>query len=509
MPPGMKLKLSTGPKDNSAQSTQPQTPATPSIKFKLGGNSSSTPAPATFAVPPPPKTAKLNTKKRQRDDGDDKTTTQASPAKKRPSIGHTIKLQGLGKINSATAESPIPQTPQTASTTRFTISGFKPTKSVPVRPLGVGYDSEAEDAEEDPAIEENLILRMQPGPDCDYLQEALKHRRIGPGQGMAEVYMRFFQGNKRRAAVVIRGTPYAAVIVDLPCIVESMKSWDKRGWWKCADICQMLLVYAAVDSEYAAETAPLPREIDQKTWQWPHGLTPPMQNVRKRRFRKRVSYRTIELADEEVERLLKQDQLANDSGGSTTANIVNYDALRNDDLEEEEEYEEGGEYEGEQYQDEYEEEEEVVEDAEALAARLQLELEGHDDDGEIFDDAIVAQTTELPGADTLAPPTPAEQEESPSAAEQGDSGSESEEDEVEEAEVDEEEREKAQELAQQREEIEHMRNQLAMFKANRDSTQGAFMRQRWQKRVEGTELDIASKLRAIGDKEDGDDDDNE
>jgi TATA-binding protein-associated factor Taf7 len=30
--------------------------------------------------------------------------------------------------------------------------------------------------------------------------------------------------------------------VDLPCIVEGMKSWDRRGWYKSADICQMLLV---------------------------------------------------------------------------------------------------------------------------------------------------------------------------------------------------------------------------------------------------------------------------
>jgi transcription initiation factor TFIID subunit 7 len=43
---------------------------------------------------------------------------------------------------------------------------------------------------------------------------------------------------------------------------------------------------------------------------WPHGLTPPLRHVRKRRFRKRASRRTIESVEEEVERLLEQDALS-------------------------------------------------------------------------------------------------------------------------------------------------------------------------------------------------------
>jgi len=88
-----------------------------------------------------------------------------------------------------------------------------------------------------------------------------------------------------------------------------MKSWDKRGWWKTADICQMLLVLGLVKTESEALHHALPgRELDKTTWQYAHGLTPPMRWVRKRRFRKRVSNRTIEAVEEEVERLLRLDE---------------------------------------------------------------------------------------------------------------------------------------------------------------------------------------------------------
>jgi transcription initiation factor TFIID subunit 7 len=45
---------------------------------------------------------------------------------------------------------------------------------------------------------------------------------------------------------------------------------------------------------------------------WPHGVTPPLKHVRKRRFRKRVSRRAIEVVEEQVEELLGQDEGADD-----------------------------------------------------------------------------------------------------------------------------------------------------------------------------------------------------
>ncbi|KAJ3101683.1 hypothetical protein HDU97_001224 [Phlyctochytrium planicorne] len=47
-------------------------------------------------------------------------------------------------------------------------------------------------------------------------------------------------------------------------------------------------------------------------YQWKHGVTAPLYNVRKRRFRKRISKRAIEDVEREVERLLQADAEAED-----------------------------------------------------------------------------------------------------------------------------------------------------------------------------------------------------
>lgn len=152
---------------------------------------------------------------------------------------------------------------------------------------------------------------MQPGEDCDYLRQAIEEKRFGPpSRGGADVSFKALTRDGRRSVVTIRGHIYAATLVDLPCIVEAMKSWDKRGWYKSADICQMLLVLGRVASEEEAKTYPLPKDIDATSWQFAHGLTPPLRWVRKRRFRKRISNRTIETVELEVARLLKEDMEA-------------------------------------------------------------------------------------------------------------------------------------------------------------------------------------------------------
>lgn len=499
MPPGLKLKLSTGagkspaPNGTTSQPPPPATPATPSIRFKLGASQTT---PAIAPQPPPPKPPKSSSKKRPRDETDDNPAD--SPPKKRASGGPVIKI-AVGKKSTPAQvlneDSLPPITPQTATATRFKIKA----KGKPLaRPLGVGYDSEAEDAEEDPAIEENVILRMSAGEDCDYLRHAIETRTIGihPSQGGADIHMRFFR--YRRAVIVIRSVPYAAVLVDLPCIVESMKSWDKRGWWKSADICQMLYVFGRVASEQAAESAPLPRDIDTNTWQWPHGLTPPMHNVRKRRFRKRVSYRTIEAAEDEVERLLSLDVEAERGNGTTIAEIVDLDRLRNQDMESDDVEDE---YCEEADEEQYYEDDEEEEDPEALAARIALELGAADDADDVVNDESLPATAVLQESEATAAPTSAAQE-SVTSPEQPESASESEEDEVEEEQADEEDVERAQMLAQQREEVEHLQRQIDGFKTDRDAATNPLLKARWQKRVDALEMDLASKKRSIGDDAD-------
>lgn len=51
---------------------------------------------------------------------------------------------------------------------------------------------------------------------------------------------------------------------------------------------------------------------DTDPYNFPHGLTPPLKHVRKRRFRKKLSKRAIEEVEREVERLLEIDATAED-----------------------------------------------------------------------------------------------------------------------------------------------------------------------------------------------------
>ena len=71
----------------------------------------------------------------------------------------------------------------------------------------------------------------------------------------------------------------------------------------------MLLVEQRITSEEVVNNH---KSINIDDFIWPHGITPPLHQVRKRRFRRRVNRRTIESVEQEVERLLEQDALADD-----------------------------------------------------------------------------------------------------------------------------------------------------------------------------------------------------
>ncbi|MCJ1408998.1 hypothetical protein MMC19_003075 [Ptychographa xylographoides] len=321
--PTLKLKLTTShPLTTPGASDSVATPVSasgkPKIKLKLGSKNPDSPlttsSPSLTLSQPAsdPKALKSALKRAKKEKLPPLATGKPNPKKR----DHTTALITDELDTSGPATAPL--TASGIKKIKLTTSRKTPTTPFirvkakgkpPHRPLGVGYDSEASDREEDPAIEEEFILRMIPGPDCEYIRTAIAEKRFGPrSQGGADVRLKFLRPDGRRAVVIVRGKIYAASLVDLPCVIEGMKSWDRRGWWKTADICQMLLVLGMVNSEAEAMEYPLPgKELDKVTWQYAHGLTPPMRWVRKRRFRKRVSNRTIEAVEEEVERLLRLD----------------------------------------------------------------------------------------------------------------------------------------------------------------------------------------------------------
>ena len=71
----------------------------------------------------------------------------------------------------------------------------------------------------------------------------------------------------------------------------------------------MLLVEQRISGE---EVVSNQKSFNIDDFIWPHGITPPLHHARKRRFRRRVNKRTIESVEQEVERLLEQDALAED-----------------------------------------------------------------------------------------------------------------------------------------------------------------------------------------------------
>ena len=499
--PILKLKL----QQPAAMSPSEPKPATPKLKLKIGGSSAAKDQSPDVAAPSP----KLKLTK---------------PKKARPAKISTSKKRDRDALNDEhgdgrAATVPIKKLKFTSKKTPTTpYVKFRSKGRPPPRPSGVGYDSEASDREIDPAIEEEFILRMQPGDDCEYLRKAIEERNWGR-QG-AEVRLKFLQSDGRRAVVVIHGRIYAAILVDIPCIVEGMKSWDRKAWFKSADICQMLMVLGTVATEAEALNYPLPpNEVDKVTWGYAHGLTPPMRWARKRRFRKRISAHTIEEVEAEVERLLRMDT---ESAGEVKYELVDPHRLNqvaredsgqagSDDEEDEEvEYIDGEGEEVEDYFDGREEiEAEVMEENDDMAADFEAALEGDPVDQAV---AVAEIPSTVEGATPAvvildqAAATDSEDASTPAAgmtSKDEDSGDDDESDGDDEEDVDEDELEQRADLQRQREEIADLESAIKDQRAELDRVKNDILKRKLVAKIQSLEDDLKLKRAAIG--EDGED----
>ncbi|KAF9931250.1 hypothetical protein FBU30_010575 [Linnemannia zychae] len=179
-----------------------------------------------------------------------------------------------------------------------------------------GKDSD-DDNEEEPevSIEEQFILRLPPGEMCDRFREKVIAREIDES-----VKLKF--SDARRGTFTFEGIDFPTKLVDLPTIIESQKTLNGKQVYKIADISQMLVVDETPiekpiktepgtrDGASEAMPAPALPPLKPSEYIWPDGLTNPLKNVRKRRFRKRVSKVAVEGVEAELERLLQEDSLA-------------------------------------------------------------------------------------------------------------------------------------------------------------------------------------------------------
>lgn len=108
------------------------------------------------------------------------------------------------------------------------------------------------------------------------------------------------------------GATYPARLVNLPCPLEVHKTHDHAMYYKCVDLCQMLVVY---EDEMALE------ESDEKPAEgypsyYPSGITPPMRRVVERRFAARehtaVPPPRAAVGDEETELTDLMERLVRD-----------------------------------------------------------------------------------------------------------------------------------------------------------------------------------------------------
>ncbi|KAJ9650789.1 hypothetical protein H2198_009911 [Neophaeococcomyces mojaviensis] len=302
--PKLNLKLSLSNVHNSSNDS-PQTPSsqqpvrTPSITLKLGKPGSAI-SPVSQTGSKDGQVANSSGKKRKRP-GTPSVNPEPVSASKPPRLLKLITKQ----------------TPSTAKNSAITPGIKLKTKGkIPKRPQGVGYDSELEDREVDPVILEAFVLRMLPGEDCDYIRDAITNGTIGVSilQKGADIRLRFLDVNGRRGILIVRGNQYAITLVDLPTITEGMKSWDRKNFIKSVDVSQMCLVLGPCSSDDEARNYPLPPDVNPKNYQYAHGLTAPMRNVRKRRFERTARARVddIEAIERKVSSLLEADARADE-----------------------------------------------------------------------------------------------------------------------------------------------------------------------------------------------------
>ncbi|XP_049775665.1 transcription initiation factor TFIID subunit 7 [Schistocerca cancellata] len=167
------------------------------------------------------------------------------------------------------------------------------------------------EAEPPVELESQFILRLPPEP-AKVLREAIR-------SGVVHLKDRLsikLENDMRYGEVRVDHWLMPAKIMDLPSIVESLKTIDNKSFYKTADICQ-ILICKEEDDQTPEEEGPVktkkkdPNKVDKK-FLWPHGITPPLKNVRKRRFRKTLKKKYVEAPEieKEVKRLLRVDNEA-------------------------------------------------------------------------------------------------------------------------------------------------------------------------------------------------------
>lgn len=146
-------------------------------------------------------------------------------------------------------------------------------------------------------MDEQFILRVPPSV-AERLDRLLSENASSSEDKSLDLE---FSEDGRSGTFVIGNDRFPASLLDLPCVVESYKTYDDSALVKTADVGQMILVRESGEAS--------PDVVEYR-----HGLTPPMRDARKRRFR-----REPDLNPELVQRVEKD--LVNIMSGGTVENL--------------------------------------------------------------------------------------------------------------------------------------------------------------------------------------------
>ena len=153
-------------------------------------------------------------------------------------------------------------------------------------------------------LERSFLLRL-PEPQAEMVRKTLH-------AGFVKDYLSIeFQADNRHATVRVGKSCLTGKLMDLPTIVESLKTVDNKSFYKTADVCQMLVCTDESDDPNVdvEETSEQISHKKDKKFVFNHGVTPPLKNVRKRRFRKtaRKKHQECPEVEKELKRLLRAD----------------------------------------------------------------------------------------------------------------------------------------------------------------------------------------------------------
>lgn len=164
-------------------------------------------------------------------------------------------------------------------------------------------------------LENQFILRL-PEAQASTLRDAIRQGHTNIKDRLA-IQLDFTndKDDMRNGIITFDTIMYRARLMDMPTIMETWKTTDGKNFYKTADVCQMLMFREEDDPPEEEDTSKKkrrdPNKVDKK-YLWPHGYTPPLKNVRKRRFRKTLRKKNLDLPEieKEVKRLLRTDSEA-------------------------------------------------------------------------------------------------------------------------------------------------------------------------------------------------------